>query len=77
MTFDAVFERLARANEAFAARYSGDSTARQPVHTVYGGAHLFRADLAQKLGAAAITALTTYAPDAMTLALGLGLPGSA
>ena len=34
---------LAEANRAFAAQYPGESGARQPVHTVYGGAHLFRA----------------------------------
>lgn len=68
---------LAPANAAFAARYTGDPGARRPVHTVYGGAHLFRADLAQKLGAAAIRAFEEYAPDATTLAVALGLPGSA
>ena len=29
---------------AFAREYPGDPTGRQPVHTVYGGAHLFKAD---------------------------------
>jgi len=52
---------LERANAAFAKLYPGDSGARQPVHTVYGGAHLFRADSALKLGQAALQALTTYA----------------
>ena len=32
------------ANVAFAKRYPGESAARQPVHTVYGGAHIFKAD---------------------------------
>lgn len=68
---------IALADAAFAQRYPGASGARRPVHTVYGGAHLFRADLAQKLGAAAIASLETYAPDALTFALALGLPGSA
>ncbi|WP_437340877.1 DUF6986 family protein, partial [Corallococcus exercitus] len=36
-------EALRRANVAFAHAYPGDSSRRQPVHTVYGGAHLFRA----------------------------------
>ncbi|WP_420895024.1 DUF6986 family protein, partial [Sorangium cellulosum] len=31
----------------------GAAAARQPVHTVYGGAHLFKADTARKLGAVA------------------------
>ena len=40
----AIEARLARANAEFAARYPGDSPDRQPVHTVYGGAHLFKSD---------------------------------
>ena len=65
---------LALAGAAVARRYVGATGARRPVHVVYGGAHLFRADLAQKLGAAAIRAFEEYAPDAATLALALGLP---
>jgi len=38
------------------------------VHTVYGGAHLFKADSAAKIGAVALAALDEYAPDATTLA---------
>ena len=68
---------IAPAGATFARRYPGESGARRPVHTVYGGAHLFRADLAGKLGAAAIGAIGTYAPDPITFALALGLPGSA
>src|SRR5687768_1961393 len=41
-----------------------DSGARQPVHTVYGGAHLFTSDIAQTLGANALRVLREYAPDA-------------
>jgi citrate lyase beta subunit len=47
---------------------------RQPVHTVYGGAHLFRADTARKLGSTALRALDDYAPDASTLSSILGIP---
>jgi len=46
---------------------------RQPVHTVYGGAHLFSADTTSKLGAIALRTLREYAPDAATLAAALGL----
>ena len=70
-------EPIALAGAAFARRYPGEPGARRPVHTVYGGAHLFRADLAQKLGAAAVSAISAYAPSAMTFALALGLPGAA
>jgi citrate lyase beta subunit len=45
-----------------------DAPQRQPVHTVYGGAHLFSADLAQKLGRLALEALNEYAPDSDSLA---------
>jgi len=65
--------RLTRANEAFAARYPGEGGARQPVHTVYGGAQLFRADSTGKLGQVARRALADYAPDAATLAQAVGI----
>lgn len=58
------------------ARYPGESGRRQPVHTVYGGAHLFRADSAAKLGKLALGALEEYAPDAATLGAALGLPAA-
>ena len=46
---------------------------RQPVHTVYGGAHLFKADLARKLGGLALRALNEHAPDAAALGAAFGL----
>jgi citrate lyase beta subunit len=46
---------------------------RQPVHTVYGGAHLFTPDTPAKLGAIALKALREHAPDAPTLGAVLGL----
>ena len=49
------------------------SLERQPVHTVYGGAHLFKAGIATKLGAKAVESLRTYAPDAFTFAEVVGL----
>jgi hypothetical protein len=60
---------------AFAARYPGESGRRQPVHTVYGGAHLFKSDTAPRLGGLAVRAFETYAPDARTFAEVLELPG--
>ncbi|MCP3099764.1 phosphoenolpyruvate kinase [Myxococcus sp. K15C18031901] len=67
-------EDLRRANTGFARAYPGESPRRQPVHVVYGGAHLFRAESARKLGDLALAALKDYAPDAAELAHGLGLP---
>ncbi len=67
--------RLSEANREVAAAYPGDRLDRQPVHTVYGGAQLFSADVSARLGAAALRALEEYAPDAVTFARALGLPG--
>ena len=46
---------------------------RQPVHVVYGGAHLFKYDTTRKLGALAERALFEYAPDAAAFAGALGI----
>ena len=46
---------------------------RQPVHTVYGGAHLLKADSTPKLGALALRALEEYAPTPRDLAEAIGL----
>ena len=61
-------DALDKGNVRVAAQFPGDSPARQPVHTVYGGAHLFKADAAQKLGGVALKALDEHAPDAAALA---------
>jgi citrate lyase beta subunit len=53
--------------------FPGDPASRQPVHSVYGGAHLFRSDTAAKLGQLAARALDDYAPDGSSLAAALGL----
>ena len=59
---------------AFASRYPGESGRRQPVQTVYGGAHLFKSDTAPRLGTLALRSFETYAPDAATFAQILELP---
>jgi citrate lyase beta subunit len=71
-----VSKKLQQAHAALARRYPGESGRRQPVHTVYGGAHLFLADTCRKLGAAALRTLEEYAPDFVTFAKVIGLPGS-
>src|SRR5262249_45438857 len=68
-------DRVNRAQARLYRRYPGDSGARQAVHTVYGGAHLFTADTPRKLGERALRALDTYAPDAGTFAEAIGLRG--
>ena len=66
-------DALRAANLAFAQRYPGEAGARQPVHTVYGGAQLFAHDSTRKLGDIALRALREYAPDAATLGAALGI----
>ncbi|HEY7575532.1 MAG TPA: phosphoenolpyruvate kinase [Thermoanaerobaculia bacterium] len=70
----AILEDLRRGNAAFAERYPGDSPGRQPVHTVYGGAQVFKSDTAPRLGALALRALEDYAPDSASFAAAIGLP---
>ena len=68
--------RLRAAQADLAARYPGESGARQPVHTVYGGAHLFKAETAKKLGELALRVLAEQAPDPGTFAEALGFPAA-
>ena len=62
-TKDAVFSSLAAANREFQALYPGDRPDRQPVHTVYGGAQLFKEGTIQKMGQGALNHFNQYAPD--------------
>jgi citrate lyase beta subunit len=68
-----IVRRLRSANAAIARHYPGESGDRQPVHTVYGGAQLFRSDSARKLGMVARAALDEYAPEASTFAEIVGI----
>ena len=58
-----LFGALKEANTAFQKIYPGDRSERQPVHTLYGGANLFKYDSAKTLGERALEVLETYAPD--------------
>ena len=62
-----IVANLASENRAFMRSYPGESDRRQAVHTVYGGAHLFKSDSTGKLGAVALRALQDFAPDAAAL----------
>lgn len=66
-------ESLKKANAEFAGDYPGDSAERQPVHTVYGGAHLFKAETAAKLGAVALNSLDEHASDYASFGRAIGL----
>ena len=74
--FDTVLNGLEQANRRVAARFPGELPVRQPVHVVYGGAHLFNPDTILKLGAIARRTLEEYAPapDTLAEAVGLDLP---
>jgi hypothetical protein len=50
------------------------SADRQPVHTVYGGAQLFKAETFERLGTLALQLIRDYTPDASSFAQCLGLP---
>jgi citrate lyase beta subunit len=65
---------LTKANQTYTRAYPGEPPRRQPVHTVYGGAQLFKAETARKMGQVALSTLREYAPDAMELAWCLDLP---
>lgn len=58
-----LFARLSDANSEFNKIYPGDREERQPVHTVYGGANLFKFDSARSLSETALASLLHYAPD--------------
>jgi len=66
---------LKTANLKFQQTYPGDKPDRQPVHTVYGGANLFKADTCVKMGEIALRNLQTYAPNFVVLADVLQLHG--
>jgi hypothetical protein len=62
-----VVANLSAENHAFMDVYPGESDRRQAVHTVYGGAHLFKAESAGKLGEVALRSLREFAPDSKAL----------
>ncbi|MFT7612732.1 MAG: citrate lyase beta subunit [Parvicellaceae bacterium] len=71
----AILSKLEEANKTFQQIYPGDLPDRQPVHTVYGGANLFKSDIAAKMRIGALNAFNTYAPNFAVLARALELPG--
>lgn len=58
-------------------RAGGVMQSRQPVHTVFGGAHLFRAGVASRFGALALESLDSYAPDAGEFGAAFGIDSAA
>lgn len=70
-----VMSTLSDANRIFAGRFPGVAMARQPVHTVYGGAHLYKPGAAARLSRLAQRSLSNYAPDYVAFATALGIKG--
>ena len=76
-TVSEIAARLKASHEAIARHYPGEAGSRQAVHTVYGGAHLFKSDTTRKLGELALKALAQYAPSATVFAEAIGIdPGT-
>jgi hypothetical protein len=63
-----ILDSVASANAAHDRFFPGEPVERQPVHVVYGGAHLFKAETANTLGSLALDLLRNYAPDFSVLA---------
>ncbi len=58
-----IFGDLKIANTSFNKIYRGDREDRQPIHTVYGGANLFKSNTTDVLGNIALKSLLHYAPN--------------
>src|SRR5687768_17443594 len=72
---ESILNDLRTANLKFQHVYPGDKPDRQAVHTVYGGANLFKSDTCVKMGEIALKNLQTYAPNFVVLANVLKLDG--
>lgn len=70
-----ILTELGAANKDFQQIYPGEKPDRQPVHTVYGGADLFKFNSAQRMGEVALNTLLTYAPDFVAFAKALQIEG--
>jgi citrate lyase beta subunit len=66
-------ERLTGIATRVSTGFPGERPDRQPVHTVYGGAHLFSAGTAGRLGELSMAALRQWLPDPDDLTAVLGL----
>ena len=71
-----IFNDLKIANQAFNKIYRGDREDRQPIHTVYGGANLFKSNTTDVLGNIALKSLLQYAPNFVEFGKAFQLNGS-
>src|SRR5688500_10706601 len=74
--FSEAFYDLDKANQTFARNYPGESPDRQPVHTLYGGAQLFKSTTIPRIGELACQHFDEYAPDHRSLMQALGIEGN-
>lgn len=75
-SIDSWSARLTTAAQRIADAFPGDGPERQPVHTVYGGAHLFNANTPAKLGEIALGFTSKWLPDPEAMASTLGMDPS-
>jgi citrate lyase beta subunit len=75
-SLEEIYVRLAQAHQTLERRYPGPRGERQPVHVVYGGAHLFRSGTARRLGELALKSLDEYGCDFAAFAKAIDLPGA-
>lgn len=67
-----IISDLSKANLKLKEIYPGDSSDRQPVQTVYGGAQLFKSTSIKKIGELALKAFAEYSPDKNVFAKAFG-----
>jgi hypothetical protein len=65
-------EMLGAKNREFSKTYPGEPATRQPVHTVYGGAHLYKEETTRRLGELAIESMREYGAGAVAFARAVG-----
>lgn len=70
---DSITAKLQVSNREFNDAYPGNSAQRQPVHTVYGGAHLFKENTIEKVGTIARQSFSRYARNHEALSRALSL----
>ena len=68
-----ITQHLLDASARFQERYPGATAERQPIHSVYGGAQLFRAGGHMRLGSLGLASMDQHASDATTFAQAIGL----
>ncbi len=71
-----VFSKLKRANMAFRKKYPGDKPDRQPVHTVYGGANLFKHNIAESFSKKSLDSLNNHVANFCEFGKIFGLDGA-